>query len=67
MKIANVLRVGDTVYSSGNGKSMIVTKVYSDGFDTEDDYYSFGEHRKLFWLTRVGYRDSIEKEGADNG
>jgi hypothetical protein len=65
MKVANVLRVGDTVYSSGNGKPMKVTKVYSDGFDTEDDYYGFGEHRELFWLTRVGYQASIEKEGAE--
>ncbi len=66
MKISKILEVGNTVYSSANGKPMKVTKIYSDGFDTEDDYYSFDEHRDLFFLTKIGYLQSIEKE-RNNG
>lgn len=66
MQISKVLRVGDVVYSSINGQPMKVTKVYSVGFDTEVDYFSFDEHRKLFWLTKIGYLDSVRQRRADN-
>ena len=54
-KIAKVLSVGDVVFSAANGKPMKVIKIYSDGFDTDDDYYSFEEHGELYYLTRRGY------------
>ena len=61
MKISSVLKVGDTVYSSTNGQPMKVTRVYSCGFDTDVDYFSYGEHRKLFWLTKRCYLDSVKR------
>ena len=69
MKISNLLEVGDTVYSTANGKPMKVVKIYPDGFDTEDDYYSFDEHKKLFFLTKVGYEyfiTTMQKEVLNN-
>lgn len=48
MKISSVLKVGDMVYSTANGQPMKVTRVYSCGFDTDIDYFSYDEHRKLF-------------------
>ncbi len=62
MKISKVLREGDVVFSSANGQPMKVTRVYSNGFDTEDDYYSFEEHRELYYLTKRGYLDSIRSD-----
>lgn len=66
MQISKVLRVGDVVYSSANGQPTKTTKIYSVGFDTEVDYFSFDEHRKLFWLTKAGYLDSVRQRRADN-
>lgn len=62
MKISSVLKVGDTVYSATNGQPMKVTRVYSCGFDTDVDYFSYDEHRKLFWLTKRCYLDSVKKD-----
>jgi hypothetical protein len=31
------------------------------GFDTDVDYFSYDEHRKLFWLTKRCYLDSVKK------
>lgn len=50
MSISKVLSVGDMVYSAANGQPLKVTKVYSVGFETEEDYFFYDEHRKLFWL-----------------
>lgn len=60
MKISSVLSVGDYVYSSANGKPMKVTRVYDCGFETEDDFYSYDEHKSLYYLTKVGYEDSLK-------
>ena len=60
MQISSVLRVGDVVYSATNGQPMKVIDVYPDGFDTDVDYFSFDEHRKLFWLTKRSYLDSLK-------
>lgn len=60
MQISSVLQVGDTVYSASNGQPMKVIDVYTDGFDTDVDYFSYDEHRKLFWLTMRCYLDSIK-------
>ena len=70
MKISKILKVGDTVFSSKNGQPMKVTRIYSTGFDTEEDYFSFDEHRVLFYLTKRGYLDSVKnskKEGVKSG
>jgi hypothetical protein len=69
MKISSVLKVGDTVYSSANCKPMKVARVYSTGFETEDDYFSYEEHRNLFWLTKRCCLEAIQsrQEGASNG
>ena len=65
-KIQKILSVGDTVYSASNCHPMKVTRIYSTGFDTEEDYFSFDEHRELYWLTKRGYQYSTEKEGDQN-
>lgn len=64
MKISKVLSVGDFVYSSANGEPMKVTRFYDCGFDTEDDFYGYDEHRSLYYLTKAGYEDS--KKRSDN-
>ncbi len=66
MQISKVLRVGDVVYSSANGQPMKVTKIYSVGIDTEAGYFSFDDHRKLFWLTKIGYSDSVQQRSDNN-
>jgi hypothetical protein len=50
VKISKILSVGENVYSAANGKPMKVTRIYSYGFDTEEDYYDFDECGKLFFL-----------------
>ena len=67
MKISKVLSVGDEVYSAANGQAMKVTRIYSCGFDTEYGYFSFEEHRKLYWLHRRSYLDSIKRRGDESG
>ncbi len=66
MKISSLLRVGDVVYSASNGQPMKVTKMRSCGFDTDVGYFSFDEHRKLFWLTKTAYLDQLDKRGVTN-
>lgn len=66
MKISSVLSVGDVVYSAGNGQPMKVTRIHTCGFDTEDDYYSFDEHRKLYWLHEKSVLNA-KKGSANNG
>lgn len=66
MSIYNVLKAGDTVYLAANGQPIKVDAVYSSGFKSDKKYYSFDQHRKLFWLTKVGYLDSV-KRSDNNG
>lgn len=49
-KISKLLKVGENVYSAANGLPMKVTRMYSCGFETEEDYFSFDECGKLFFL-----------------
>ena len=60
MKITDVIKIGDTVYSSANGQPMKITAIYAHGIDTDFDYFSFEEHRKLWWLTKQGYENRME-------
>lgn len=66
MNMSKVLKAGDTVYSAANGQPIKVDAVYNSGFRSDKRYYSFDEHRKLFWLTKVGYLDSV-KRSDNNG
>ena len=66
MKISKVLSVGDVVYSAANGQPIKVKKIRSNGFDTEEGYFSFDEHRKLYWLHEKSYLDSL-KRSAESG
>ncbi len=34
---------------------MVVTKIYDQGFETDEDYFAYDEVRKLYWLTKYGY------------
>ena len=65
MKVSSVLKVGDCVYSAANGQPMKVTRIYACGFNTEEGYFSFEEHRSLYWLHERSYLNSI-KRSADN-
>lgn len=65
VQISKVLSYGNTVYSAANGQPMKVTRVYSTGFDTDVDYFSYDEHRKLFWLHERSYKDSVRNK--ENG
>ena len=39
---------------------MVITIIDKDGFETEEDYFLFSEHRKLYFLTRYGYEHRKE-------
>ena len=54
-QIKSLLKVGDKVYSAQGGVEMTVTRIYDNGFETDQDYFTFNEVRKLFYLTRYGY------------
>ncbi len=49
-KISKLLNVGDFVYSAANGNPMKVISKDLSGFETEEDYFSYDEHRELYWL-----------------
>ena len=61
-KISKILQVGDEVYSAANGQPMKVTRIYSVGFETDVDYYSFDDHRVLFWLHKKSYLDNLKRK-----
>ena len=65
-RIAKVLSVGDVVYSAETGGAMRVTRIYTNGFETDEGYFSFDDVRSLYWLTERGYRESKRrKNGKD--
>ena len=64
MRVSSVLEVGDVVYSAANGLPMKVTGMYSCGFETEEDYYSFDELGKLLFLHPKSF--FFKKEGKIN-
>ena len=59
-KIEKLLCIGDVVWSA-TGKEMKVTHVGHEGFETEEDYFSYDEHRSLFFLTEYGYENFIKE------
>jgi len=61
-KVSKLLSVGDFVYSAANGKPMKVINKDSSGFETEEDYFGYDEHRKLYWL----HASSYLREKANN-
>ncbi len=60
-QIKKLLSVGDVVFSAQGGREMVVRKIYNDGFETDEDFFSYGEVRKLYWLTRYGYNKRRER------
>ena len=38
---------------------MVVTRIEDDGFETDQDYFTYDEVRKLYWLTLNGYKRSV--------
>ena len=54
-QIKKLLKVGDKVYSAQEGVEMTVTAIDNTGFETDQDYFTFDEVRKLYYLTRYGY------------
>ena len=61
-KIQKLLSVGDFVYSSNGGKTMKIKKVDFDGFETEEDFFTYEEHGKLYFLTERGYKSEVDTE-----
>ncbi len=61
-KIQKLLTVGDYVYSAANGQPLKVTRIFSTGFEAGGEYYSYDEHRKLFFL----HESSVKKRGLKN-
>lgn len=57
-KIQKVISVGDEVFTP-TGRSMRITKVCCTGFFCGDNYYSYDEHRKKYWLTAVGIKSEV--------
>ena len=43
---------------------MVVTKIDSAGFETEEDYFLYSEVRQLYYLTYYGYLKA--KKGQKN-
>ena len=64
-QIKKLLLVGDVVYSARGGAEMIVTKIYDDGFDTNEDSFFFSEVRRLYFLTKFGYEQA--RKARDGG
>ena len=54
-KIQKLLSVGDTVFSAQGGQKMKVLSMNDVGFETEEDFFSYDEVRKTYFLTRYGY------------
>ena len=63
--IKKLLSPGDVVYSTKGGEEMIITKIDKDGFETEEDYFLFSEHKKLYYLTKFGYMYRKEIKNAE--
>lgn len=58
-KIKKLMRPGDYIYSTNNGKPLKVIEVNVLGLKTEEDFFFYEEHGKLFFLSEVGYRKSL--------
>ena len=60
--IKKLLSPGDVVYSTRGGQEMIITKIDDFGFYTEEDYFFFSEHKKLYYLTKFGYEHRKDRK-----
>lgn len=58
--IKKLLSPGDVVYSAKGGEEMVIKIIDKDGFETEEDYFLFSEHRLLYFLTKYGYEHRKE-------
>ena len=54
-QIKKLLSVGDVVYSAQGGHEMVIREIYDDGFSTDEDFFTYDEVRKLYYLTKYGY------------
>jgi hypothetical protein len=61
-KIQKVLKVGDQVFAASNGKPMRVIGINTVGFITEEGFFSYDEHRKLYFLTKCGFLQAKERK-----
>ena len=59
-QIKKLLSVGDVVYSAQGGREMVVREIYDDGFATDEDFFTYDEVRKLYYLTYYGYKKRSE-------
>lgn len=60
--IKKLLSPGDVVYSVPGGQEMKVINIDDEGFETEEDYFRFDEVRKLYFLTKYGYKHRNNKK-----
>ncbi len=60
-KIRKLVKPGDYIYSSNGGVPMKVKEVTALGLATEEDFFSYEEHRILYFLTETGYKQSLIK------
>ena len=54
-QIKKLLSVGDVVYSAQGGHEMVIREIYDDGFSTDEDFFTYDEVRRLYFLTKHGY------------
>ena len=43
---------------------MVIREIYDDGFSTDEDFFTYDEVRRLYFLTKYGYVQSRAKEAA---
>lgn len=55
--VAEVLRVGDFVYSASDGKPLKVTSLGGIGFYTTEGHFLYEDVRNKFFLTKIGCDD----------
>ena len=62
-KIRKILSVGDVVYTV-LGKAAVVLDIDDQGFETNEDYYRYDEHRKYYFLTKTGMLEYLDRKGG---
>ena len=62
-KIRKILSVGDVVYTV-LGRAAVVLDIDNEGFETNEDYYTFDEHRELYFLTKTGMCEYLDRKGG---
>lgn len=64
-KISKLVKPGDYIYSANGGKPLEVKEVTNLGLVTGEDFFSYEEHRSLYFLTEAGYKQSLNKIDCD--